>query len=1848
MAEGLVIKNKLRIVRRVGRGGMGHVYEVYHEVLRVRRALKQIVSDLQDNPEIERRFLHEAQMMARLEHPHIVKVFDVDHEPGFGTYLLMEFIQGRDLGSLLRERNRFTYEETVRIGLAVASALDCAHAAGLVHRDIKPANILLEEASGRPVVTDFGIAKEVEGAGEEGFTKTGSFVGTYRYSSREQIRAEKGVPIDGRADVYSLGVVLYEMSTGHRYLEGMAELKIASCVGYQDDWRPPLTFPDDLPEEFRKLIERSIEPNRDERVESARALMGGLEECLGMSAPRLWTPASPPPRGQAPPPLAATATGAGAALQEVADAATELDDSDTGITEQRARERARLVVRLQGLRKSVDGQSVEFERLLKTLQGFDLPRDEFRQLDDMSQILHRVEESEREGEIDAAIASLEGLSDRLQRNSSRMEASLVAAIERSRDELQGRWRRLGALGPPWIERDRAESVERSLAGLAGALAGHRWDECQLALEDASGRIEEGWRIARERAGRHIETGLAALADRLTALREASREDADRTGIDPETLAGEVTSALETGDLSGATSAVDAAVAALERALAEVARRDAAAADEARSRCEADFAEIPRASAERLAREDLASADGRRAAAEAARSAGDLRTARAAYAEASALALALRESVGEALAAERDRAATALRELLEEAQDAPAEVVGNARSTAQAALAGPAVADEPNIAKLQQARAALAAALAEAEQFGAARSAETRASEVLARVRALSPTAPELAPGERQIAAARAALSKRDWALAANRFAEAAATLDALAGEISERRERDDVESARSAAESLLAALPRERAAAVAKRDLGAGEKLLAEASAANKAGDRVRAKAAFGSAAEALAKVRDAVAADLVRATTELAREWESVRRGLGDLLDARALGAVEGAIAEARQAADGLRLGAAEAALRQAEAALPELRGRAQSRARERIDAGLAALDAAWADLARVQPSRAPAEDDRGAAVGRRADALVAEGRVAEAVALVETAATAAGKTATDEAARLQAECAEARGRVARLREGLTGRQVRAEDAAAEDLRDADAREKAARERQDAGALAPALEGWREAERALARAGEKVREGESALVAEAVAGLEGLLESARGASEEIAGTARAAARTALGRAASADAGGVAPALAALSEARRQLEAAVAEAAENDRAVRARSSAAAARERATARGPKRRQLKAGEKLERDAVKAFQRRRWEEAARGYEGAAEAFAALDAELAASAAKAEVSEDATRVATPTAAKPRVAAFAGAGVAAVLLVGALLWWRASPGPAPEVPQKRTAVADRADTKTAQKGTEPKQIARVEPRKDERPEDRKEAPVGDRTGPDAKTAVKPDEPKKDTVATDTVAPKDEVARVEPAPTAAPPKPRIASFEPASPAVKVAEGGRETFRIALADVAAGATPKVEWRLGDEVVARDVPEFTWSPDFDAAQRAKGAPLPLVATVGGAAGPSQRWEIDVTDVNRAPALDGTTPATGAPIQAEAGTKVALAAKVSDPDRDEIRYSWKVDGKALPGDGAKVEVPVSGDANVEVTATDGDKSVKAQWRIAAIKPPFRVETKPTSLTRLAFASPQEFRADLPRGLAASDVDLEWTVDGRKAGTGSTFRFANDDPARIRKEPVKVGLRAKDASGRSFSRDWSFVVSPPAPKLSGATPRPGDVPIDRGGEQVFALDVAKPVGAQALEYVFEVDGRRVGGSDPRFAYSQKDDRPHTVVAYVRDNFDQLSAKQRWNVRPSAPAADIVGRARAWLSQYQDAFNRKDARKIGELRGLGADAVAKLQQALDDQQGLRVDFSNVRVERLDDGRARVTYDRTDRFTEARDGRPVERTGSVEQVVGVVGGQLKELETRRR
>jgi len=306
---GRLLKGRYRVVRLLGRGAMGNVYEVRHEGLNTSFALKQLRADLESESSIVARFRHEAEMMARLAHPNIVRVFDIDAEPGFGTWIAMEMVHGEDLGALLARGGALPLAEVVRVGGELASALACAHRAGLVHRDIKPANVLVESASGRAVLTDFGIAKSVAVSGQELSTQTGGFIGTYRYSSPEQIRHLRGVEIDPRADVYSLGVVLYEMVSGKRFLDGMNEGEIVSEVGFRSDWVPPLRYDTPPPAPLGLLIERCLAPRREERMASAGEVgsrLAAFGAALGVAA----NAAAPSRPAEAPTPMASLASSA--------------------------------------------------------------------------------------------------------------------------------------------------------------------------------------------------------------------------------------------------------------------------------------------------------------------------------------------------------------------------------------------------------------------------------------------------------------------------------------------------------------------------------------------------------------------------------------------------------------------------------------------------------------------------------------------------------------------------------------------------------------------------------------------------------------------------------------------------------------------------------------------------------------------------------------------------------------------------------------------------------------------------------------------------------------------------------------------------------------------------------------------------------------------------------------------------------------------------------------------------------------------------------------------------------------------------------------------------------------------------------------------------------------------------------------------------------------------------------------------------------------------------------------------------------------------------------------------------
>jgi serine/threonine protein kinase len=300
-SDGLVgrtIKGRYRVMRLLGRGAMGNVYEVMHERLRSSFALKQLRADLENEPEIVSRFRHEAEIMARLSHPNVARVFDVDAEPDVGSWMAMELVHGEDLGAVMRRAGHLPLAEALRIGIQVATALDCAHRAGLVHRDIKPPNILIEAGTLRAVLTDFGIAKSLVRDVTDSPTRTGVFLGTHRYSSPEQLRNRHDVEIDGRADIYSLGVVLYEMASGKKFLGELSESEVLNAVGFDPAWRAPLAYDDPQPPAaLAELIAQCLAPQRDERIGSA-----------GIVAEKLAAIMASLPASSAPPLLVLAAT----------------------------------------------------------------------------------------------------------------------------------------------------------------------------------------------------------------------------------------------------------------------------------------------------------------------------------------------------------------------------------------------------------------------------------------------------------------------------------------------------------------------------------------------------------------------------------------------------------------------------------------------------------------------------------------------------------------------------------------------------------------------------------------------------------------------------------------------------------------------------------------------------------------------------------------------------------------------------------------------------------------------------------------------------------------------------------------------------------------------------------------------------------------------------------------------------------------------------------------------------------------------------------------------------------------------------------------------------------------------------------------------------------------------------------------------------------------------------------------------------------------------------------------------------------------------------------------------------
>ncbi len=252
-----------RVEAELGRGGMSTVYKAVQVSLERTVAIKEIHPNFATSPELIARFEREARAIAQLSHPCIVQIYDYTHD-GSAHFMVMEYIEGVDLKAAIERRGRLSAEQVLAIAVRVSAALAYAHAAGIIHRDIKPSNILLTR-EGQVKVVDFGIARMEEG---EELTRTGAFVGTPAYMSPEQILGER---LDGRTDIFSLGVVLYEALTGHKPFAEDAQASVQARILKSDPPRPSRRAPG-ISRQVERIVMRCLEKQRDRRFGSMSEL----------------------------------------------------------------------------------------------------------------------------------------------------------------------------------------------------------------------------------------------------------------------------------------------------------------------------------------------------------------------------------------------------------------------------------------------------------------------------------------------------------------------------------------------------------------------------------------------------------------------------------------------------------------------------------------------------------------------------------------------------------------------------------------------------------------------------------------------------------------------------------------------------------------------------------------------------------------------------------------------------------------------------------------------------------------------------------------------------------------------------------------------------------------------------------------------------------------------------------------------------------------------------------------------------------------------------------------------------------------------------------------------------------------------------------------------------------------------------------------------------------------------------------------------------------------------------------------------------------------------------------------
>jgi serine/threonine-protein kinase len=282
-----IVADRYKVLKKLGEGGMGTVYLAEHVIIEKKVALKVLSEDFARKADLVQRFMQEAKAASRIGHENIVDIHDFGETPSGSVFIAMEFLEGRDLATLIREVGALPFERTRQIVSQICRALGAAHAKGIIHRDMKPENVYLIEREGRAdfvKILDFGIAKisSLDDGGGARLTRTGMIFGTPEYMSPEQARGDKP---DQRVDIYAVGCILYEMLTGDVPFHADTFMGVLTKHMFEQPTPPSLFAPDkNIPPDAEAVVLRAISKDRDHRFQSMKEMSMALAACAGGSS----------------------------------------------------------------------------------------------------------------------------------------------------------------------------------------------------------------------------------------------------------------------------------------------------------------------------------------------------------------------------------------------------------------------------------------------------------------------------------------------------------------------------------------------------------------------------------------------------------------------------------------------------------------------------------------------------------------------------------------------------------------------------------------------------------------------------------------------------------------------------------------------------------------------------------------------------------------------------------------------------------------------------------------------------------------------------------------------------------------------------------------------------------------------------------------------------------------------------------------------------------------------------------------------------------------------------------------------------------------------------------------------------------------------------------------------------------------------------------------------------------------------------------------------------------------------------------------------------------------------------